>query len=116
MGSRKLYANVTVGLGMALAVAVPTALGRAPVTHRPAVTSHTTQALTALDARWNAEAAAYKATQVQLAAARAVIALDARWNAEAAAFKATHVQLDAARALNALDARWNAEAAYFGAR
>jgi hypothetical protein len=42
-----------------------------------------------------------------------VKALDARWNAQAAAYKS---RLDAALALKALDARWNAQALFFGLR
>ena len=50
--------------------------------------THDSQALAALNARWNAEAAAYKSSQAQTATARAIHALDARWNAEAAAYRA----------------------------
>ena len=44
---------------------------------------------------------------------QALTALDARWNAEAAAYKKQH---DAFLGLKALDARWNAQALYFGLR
>ncbi len=52
------------------------------------VDTRDSQALAALNARWNAEAAAYSSGQAQTATARAIHALDARWNAEAAAYRA----------------------------
>jgi hypothetical protein len=114
MRTRNLSASFVTGLGIALGVGIPAAQATAPVVHHATVGTHMTkQALSALDARWNAQAAAYRTAQAQLAQARAVKALDARWNAQAAAYKS---RLDAALALKALDARWNAQALFFGLR
>jgi hypothetical protein len=85
MSSKTLSAAIVVGVGMALG-ALPVAQAAAPVVHHPVVSAQAAQALTALNARLNAQAAAYKSAQAQLAAARAVRALDARWNAEARFF------------------------------
>ena len=90
MKSRSLSASTVVGLVMALG-AMPVAEATAPVVHRPVVTTHASLALTALNARWNAEAKVYRAAQARLATNRALGALDARWNAQAAAFKATQL-------------------------
>lgn len=113
MRSRSLSASIVTGVLVASGAGIPAAQASAPVVHHPVVSTYAAHALTALEARWNAEAAAYKASRARLAAARALGAVDARWNAEAAAYKA---RLAAARALAALDARWNAEASYFGSR
>ena len=110
MKSRSLSASTVVGLVMALG-AIPVAEATAPVVHRPVVTTHASLALTALNARWNAEAKVYRAAQARLATNRALGALDARWNGIAAADEA---RLSAARAVHALDARLNAQAAFFG--
>jgi len=83
MSSRSLSASFVAGVGIALGVAIPAAQATAPVVHRPAAATQTSQALAALDARWNAEAASYRSQQ---SATRALKALDARWNAQARYF------------------------------
>jgi len=82
--TRNISASFAAGIGIALGVGIPAAQATAPVVHHAAASTHLTkQALSALDARWNAQAAAYKS---QLAAALALKALNARWNAEALYF------------------------------
>src|SRR5690242_8022308 len=103
-------AAVVTGAGMALGAGIPVAQAAAPSVHSNA-SAHAAQALNALNARWNAEAAAYRASQAELAQARAIGALDARLNAQARGYR---LRLSAALALKAVDARWNAEAVYFG--
>ena len=105
-------------VGLTLALAAPAAASARAVTNQAGDTyfftehsQHVTQALNALNARWNAEAAAYRASQAQLASDRAIKAVDDRWNAQAKAYK---TRLDAAQALKALDDRWNAQAVFFG--
>jgi hypothetical protein len=113
MKSKKLTTSIVAGAVIALGAGVPAAQATAPVVHHSTASAHEAQALTALDARWNAQAAAYRASRAQLAAARAIKAVDDRWNAQARAYR---TQLDAALALKALDARWNAQALFFGSR
>lgn len=79
MQGRTLSVKIAVGVGLALAGAVPIADAKAPRVDRPAVSFYTPQALNALDRRWNAEAASF-------GPARALKALDGRWNAEARRF------------------------------
>jgi hypothetical protein len=81
--------------------------------HGSATSTHATQVLNALNARWKAQADAYRIRLAEQAQARAVFALDRRWQAQAAAYKS---HLSAAQALRALNARWNAEAVFFGLR
>jgi hypothetical protein len=113
MNSRKLTTSIVAGAVIALGAGIPAAQATAPVLHHGTSSAHAAQALIALNARWNAQAAAYRASQAQLAAERAIKAVDDRWNAEAKAYKA---RLDAALALKALNARWNAQALFFGLR
>lgn len=113
MKSRKFTMSIVAGAVVALGAGIPAAQAAAPVVHRPATSAHAAQALTALNARWNAQAAAYRASQAQLAADRAIKAVDDRWNAQA---KVYTTRLDAALALKALNARWNAQALFFGLR
>ena len=111
MDSRKLTRSIVAGAVIALGAEITAAQAIAPVVHHPTASAHAAQALNALNARWNAEAAAYGAAQAKLAADRAIKAVDDRWNAQAKAYK---TRLDAAQALKALDARWNAQAVFFG--
>jgi hypothetical protein len=60
MRSRNLSAKIAVGIGLALAGAIPVAQAKAPVAHRPAASFYTARALQALDARWNAEARSFR--------------------------------------------------------
>jgi hypothetical protein len=113
MKFRKLTTSIVAGAVIALGAGIPAAQAVAPVVHHGTASAHAAQALAALDARWNTEAASYRASQRQLAADRAVKAVDDRWNAQARAYK---MRLDAALALKALDARWNAQALFFGLR
>ena len=113
MDSRKLTRSIVAGAVIALGAGIPAAQAIAPVVHHTTASARAAQALNALNARWNAEAAAYKAAQAQLAADRAIKAVDDRWNAQAKAYR---TWLDAAVALKALDARWNAQALFFGVR
>ena len=113
MKPRTLIASTAAGVTMALAAGIPAAQATAPTTRDESVSAHAAQALNALNARWNAEASAYKATLAQRAEARAVSALDQRWEAEAAAYRG---RVSTARALKALDLRWNAQAVFFGLR
>jgi hypothetical protein len=113
MNSRNLTRSIVAGAVIALGAGTPAAQAIASVVHHPTASAHAAQALNALDARWNTEAAAYRASQAQLAADRAIRAIDDRWNAQARAYK---TRLDTAQALKALDARWDAEALFFGLR
>jgi hypothetical protein len=79
MRGRNRGATIAVGIGLTLAGALPAGQAKAPVLDRPATSFYSARALSALAARWNAEAASYSP-------ARAVNALDARWNAEARAY------------------------------
>jgi hypothetical protein len=80
MGSRKRNATIAVGIGLALAGAIPAAQAEAPVLDRPATSFYTARALHALDGRWNAEAASFSN-------ARALKALDGRWIAESRSYR-----------------------------
>ena len=111
MNSKNLTTSIVAGAVIALGAGIPAAQAIAPVVHHTTTSAHAAQALSALDARWNAQAAAYRASQAQLAADRAIKAVDDRWNAQAKAYK---TRLDAAQALKALDDRWNAQAVFFG--
>ena len=111
MNSRNLTRSIVAGAVIALGAEITAAQAIAPVVHHPTASAHAAQALNALDARWNAQAANYRASQAQLAADRAIKAVDDRWNAQAKAYK---TRLDAAQALKALDDRWNAQAVFFG--
>ena len=111
MNSRKLTRSIVAGAVIALGAEIPTAQAIAPVVHHTTASARAAQALNALNARWNAEATAYRGAQAQLAADRAIKGVDDRWNAQAKAYK---TRLDAAQALKALDARWNAQAVFFG--
>jgi hypothetical protein len=113
MQSKKLTASAVAGAVIALGAGIPTAQATAPDVHRTASSAQAAQALVALNARWNAQAAAYRATKAQFAADRAIKAVDDRWNAQAKAYKS---QLAGALALKALNARWNAQAVFFGLR
>ena len=113
MNSRKLCRSIVAGAVIALGAGTPAAQAITPVVHHPSASAHAAQALNALNARWNAQAAAYTASRAQLAADRAIRAVDDRWNAQASAYK---TRLDTALALKALDARWNAQALFFGLR
>jgi hypothetical protein len=113
MKSKNLTTSIVAGAVIALGAGIPAAQAIAPVVHHTTTSAHAAQALSALDARWNAQAAAYRASQAQLAADRAIKAVDDRWNAQA---KANRARLDAALALKALNARWNAQASFFGLR
>jgi hypothetical protein len=113
MNSRKLTGSIVAGAVIALGAGIPAAQAIAPVVHDTKASAHAAQALNALNARWNAQAAAYTASRAQLAADRAIRAVDDRWNAQASAYK---TRLDTALALKALDARWNAQALFFGLR
>ncbi len=113
MASRTFFASTIAGVGLALATAIPAAQATAPVHRGTQASAHATQALNALNARWNAEAAAYRAAQTRQAEARAVNALDLRLTAQAKAYDA---KLTTARIIRALDARWNAQATFFGLR
>jgi len=100
MKTRHLSASLVAGVGSALGIGVPLAQATAPVVHHAASSAHMTkQALSALDARWNAQAAAHRTAEAELA--------------QAAAYRS---RLGAALALKALNARWNAQALYFGRR
>ena len=111
MNSRKLTRSIVAGAVIGLGAGIPAAQAIAPVVQHPSASSRAAQALNALNARLNAEAAAYRAAQAQLAADRAIKAIDNRWNAQAKAYK---TRLEAAQALKALDARWNAQAGFCG--
>ena len=113
MNSRKLTRSIVAGAVIALGAGIPAAQAIAPVVHHSTASAHAAQALAALNARWNAQVTAYRATQAQLAAERAIKAFDDRWNAQAKAYK---TRFDAALALKALNARWNAQALFFGLR
>jgi hypothetical protein len=113
MNSRKLTTSIVAGAVIALGTGIPAAQATAPVLHHSSSSAHAAQALVALNARWNAQAAAYRASRAQLAAERAIKDVDDRWNAEANAYR---TRLDAAPALKALNARWNAQALFFGLR
>jgi hypothetical protein len=113
MHSKKLTASAIAGAVIALGAGIPVAQATAPDVHRTATSAHAAQALVALNARWNAQAAAFRASQAQLAADRAIRAVDDRWNAQAKAYK---TRLADGLALEALNARWNAQAVFFGLR
>jgi hypothetical protein len=113
MNSRKLTTSMVAGAVIALGAGIPAAQATAPANHHTTASAHASQALTALNARWNAQAAAYRASHAQLAADRAIKAVDDRWTAQAKAYKA---RLDGSLALKALNARWNAQALFFGLR
>jgi hypothetical protein len=116
MNFTNLPVAVVAGIGLSVGGAIPVAQAVAPAVHHSATSAYSAQALNALGARWNAEAAAYRAAQARLESARALQALGARWNAEAAAYRAAQARLESARALKALGERWNAEAGYFGVK
>jgi type IV secretory pathway TrbL component len=80
MRAKNRGATIAVGIGLALAAALPAAQAKAPSVDRPATSFYSARALNALGARWNAEAASFSGT------ARAQRAVDARWNAEARSF------------------------------
>jgi hypothetical protein len=115
-GTRGDHMNIRtsiLAIGVTLALVAPAAASARPVTNQAGDTyfvtehsQHAAQALNALNARWNAEAAAYRASQAQLAADRAIKAVDDRWNAQAKAYKA---RLADDLALKALNARLNAQ-------
>ena len=86
MNSRKLTTSIVAGAVIALGAGIPAAQAIAPADHHTTASAHASQALIALNARWNAEAAAYRASQAQLAAERAIKAVDDRWNAQAVFF------------------------------
>jgi hypothetical protein len=86
MATRNLSASIVAGVGLALGIGIPAQATEVTAGHATTSAHMARQALTALDARWNAEAAAFKK------------------------------QHDAFLALTALDARWNAQALYFGLR
>jgi hypothetical protein len=111
MRSKELTTSIVAGAVIALGAGIPAAQPAAPVVYHTTASAHAVQALIALNARWNAQAAAYRASQARLAADRAIKAVDDRWNAEAKAYK---TRLAGALALNALNARWNAQAVFFG--
>ena len=111
MKSKNLMTTMVAGAVIALGAGIPAAQAAAPVFHHTTANAHTAQALIALNARWNAQADAYRASQEQLASDRALKAVDDRWNAQANAYKA---RLAGALALKALNARWNAQALFFG--
>ena len=113
MISRKLSTSIVAGAVIVLGAGIPVAQAIAPVVHHGTASEHAAHALTALNARWNAEAGEYRVSRARLAADRAIKAVDDRWNAQAKAYKS---RLEAALALEALDARWNAQAAFFGLR
>jgi hypothetical protein len=113
MNSRKLTTSFVAGAVIALGAGIPAAQATAPADHHATASAHAAQALVALNARWNAQAAAYTAAQAQLAADRALKAVDDRWSAQAKAYR---TRLDGALALKALNARWNAQALFFGLR
>ena len=113
MKSKTLATSIVAGVVFALGAGITGAQAIAPVVQHATASAHAAQALIALNARWNAQAAVYRASQAQLAADRAIKAVDDRWNAQAKAYK---TQLDAALALKALEARWNAQALFFGLR
>ena len=114
MGTRNLSASFVAGAGIALGVGIPAAQATAPTVHHVSVSTHMTkQAISALDARWNGEAAVYKTAQAQLAQARALKAVDARWKAEDSYYKS---KLASFVALKAINARWIAEDSFYGLR
>jgi hypothetical protein len=113
MKSKKLTMSIVAGAVLALGAGIPAAQATAPVYRQATASAHATQALIALDARWNAQAGAYRASQAQLASDRAIKAVDDRWTAQAKAYK---TRLAGALALEALDARRNAQALFFGLR
>jgi hypothetical protein len=111
MKSKDLITSIVAGATIALGAGIPGAQAAAPVVHHTTASAHAAQALIALNARWNAQANAYKASHARLAADRALKAVDDRWNAQAKAYK---TRLSGALALKALNARWNAQALFFG--
>jgi hypothetical protein len=72
MRSKNFGRTVAVGIGLALAAMIPAASQARETGYKDqAASAYSAQALNALNARWNAEAASYKAR---------LKALDASWN------------------------------------
>jgi hypothetical protein len=111
MKSKNLVTSMVAGAVIALGAGIPAAQASAPVVHHATANAHAAQALISLNARWNAQADAYRASRAQLVSDRALKAVDDRWNAQAKAYK---TRLAGALALKALNARWNAQALFFG--
>jgi hypothetical protein len=85
MKSKRFGAVIGAGGVLAVAAAIPAAQAKEVAGSHQSTSAAATQALKALDARWNAEAAAYKATLARIQAAKA---LDASgWPTEASAYR-----------------------------
>ena len=114
MSTRTTVAAIVAGAALALGAGIPAAQATETTIHSTTASAHAAQALNALDARWNAEAAAYRTTLAQLAAG----ARDqcARRALERRGQRPTGRGSRPRSALKALDARWNAEALFFGLR